>query len=191
MKPPRSRLAISAVIASILIVGCVPTGQRPELVDAEPPVEAGPPDLSGIECPEAGDQFAAFAVAPIAMVDGQGHLVQCVLVADTPELRQRGLSGVADLGGHAGMIFAFPEDTTGSFWMGNTHVPLTIAFIDSAGTPVTVLDMEPCPEAVDCPSYFPDTPYRWALEVPQGQMEQFGLADGVVLHPATLPPAHS
>lgn len=194
MTSPRARCRIAgliAAIATLLIVGagCVPTGQRPELVDDEIPVEAGLPALSEIDCPVAGDQFDGFDVAPIAIVDADGFLVQCVLVADTTERRQRGFSGVPDTGGHAGMIFAFPDNTTGSFWMGNTHMPLTIAFIDSTGVPVSVLDMEPCPEAVDCPSYFPDLPYRWALEVPQGQLAQFGLVEGAVFDPASLPTA--
>lgn len=178
--------------ASLALASCVPTGERPYLVDepTDGPDRSGV-DVSGFECPAAGERFDGFSVAPIAIADQQGFLVQCVLVADTPELRQRGFSGVPDTGGHAGMIFAFPDDTTGSFWMGNTHMPLTIAFIDGNGVPVSVLDMEPCPDGVDCPSYFPDTPYRWALEVPQGQLDEFGLTEGAILEPSTLPPAVS
>lgn len=196
MTPPRGSATIGhlvrLVVATLVVgalVSCVPTGQRPELVDDDGSGASASPDLTQIDCPVAGEQFQGFNVQPVAMVDAGGYLVQCVLVADTVELRQRGFSGVPDTGGHAGMLFAFPEESTGSFWMGNTHMPLTIAFIDAAGVPVAVLDMEPCPEAVDCPSYFPDVAYRWALEVPQGQLAQFGLADGAVFDPATLPPA--
>lgn len=200
MTPPRGidpadnsiRRRIPVVVAAVLVgalVACVPTGERPELVDDTGSAAGGSPDLSQIECPVAGDQFEGFEVRPVALIDPDGYLVQCVLVADTPALRKRGFSGVPDPGGHAGMIFAFPEDTSGSFWMGNTHMPLTIAFIDSSGAQVAALDMEPCPEAVDCPSYFPDAPYRWALEVPQGQLDQFGLTDAAAFDPGTLPPA--
>lgn len=189
----RRSLALLAFVAmlSLAVGACVPTGERPHLVeeDSAEAAEFGGigADLAAIDCPVAGDQFEGFAVAPIAIIDDEGYLVQCVLIADTPELRQRGFSGVPDTGGHAGMIFAFPEDTTGSFWMGNTHMPLTIAFVDNRGVPVSVLDMEPCPDGVDCPSYFPEAAYRWALEVPQGQLEQFGLAGGAYLDPTTLP----
>ncbi len=197
---PARRLARAlvtlAVVGLVVAGGCVPTGERPHFADETNDNAAGTsaPDSggdagSGVSCAPAGEQFEGFTTAPIAINDAAGVLVQCVLVADTNDLRQRGLSGVPDTGGHAGMIFAFAEDTTGSFWMANTHMPLTIAFIDSSGRPVSVLDMEPCPDAVDCPSYFPDEPYRWALEVPQGQLAQFGLSDGATLDPETLPRA--
>ena len=186
-RPRTIVLLLAAIIVGAIAVGCVPTGERPELVDEYlDDAASGPP----IECLPPGDLFAGFEVQAVSVRTADGGVNQCVLVADTPELRQRGLSGVPDLGGHIGMIFAFPEDTTGSFWMGNTHVPLTIAFIDSTGGVVAILDMEPCPDAgADCPSYFPDTPYRWALEVPVGQLTMFGLVDGAVFDTATLPVA--
>lgn len=194
MTPPRAvgarigRALISTILVALLAAGCVPTGERPELVDEHLSDEAdGAPEVA---CLPAGDQFADFAVAPITVRTDAGALARCVLVADTPELRQQGLSGVPDLGGHTGMIFAFADDTSGSFWMGNTHVPLTIAFIDGNGVVVSVQDMEPCPEAgPDCESYFPDAPYRWALEVPQGQLAAFGLGEGATLDPTSLPVA--
>ena len=74
-----------------------------------------------------------------------------------------------------GMAFLFDSDTSGSFYMKNTLLPLTIAFFDSAGQIVRVLDMEPC-EADDdsgesCPLYSPEATYRGALEVKQGTFE--------------------
>ena len=63
-----------------------------------------------------------------------------------------------------GMLFVFPETTTGGFWMKNTLVPLTIVFFDSAGRLVRKLSMTPCRKD-PCPIYDPGRSYRFALEL--------------------------
>lgn len=69
-----------------------------------------------------------------------------------------------------GMAFLFESDIDASFYMKNTLIPLTIAFFDSTGRIVGVMDMEPC-EQDPCPLYGPDSSYRGALEVNQGTFE--------------------
>lgn len=63
-----------------------------------------------------------------------------------------------------GMLFVFPETTSGGFWMKNTLVPLTIVFFDSAGARVRKLSMTPCRKD-PCRIYDPGRPYRFALEL--------------------------
>jgi uncharacterized membrane protein (UPF0127 family) len=63
-----------------------------------------------------------------------------------------------------GMLFVFPETTTGGFWMKNTLVPLTIVFFDSAGKRVRKLSTSPCRKD-PCSIYDPGRPYRFALEL--------------------------
>ncbi len=63
-----------------------------------------------------------------------------------------------------GMLFVFPYDTTGGFWMKNTLVPLTIAFFDADGRRVRKLSMTPCRQE-SCPIYDPRRRYRFALEL--------------------------
>lgn len=63
-----------------------------------------------------------------------------------------------------GMLFVFPETTTGGFWMKNTLVPLTIVFFDSSGARVRKLSMTPCRED-PCRIYDPGRRYRFALEL--------------------------
>jgi uncharacterized protein len=63
-----------------------------------------------------------------------------------------------------GMLFVFPETTTGGFWMKNTLVPLTIVFFDATGNRVRKLSMVPCRKD-PCPIYDPGQPYRFALEL--------------------------
>ena len=64
-----------------------------------------------------------------------------------------------------GMLFVFGQDTTGSFWMKNTLVPLTIVFFDRSGKRVRRLSMTPC-RRNPCPLYSPRRTYRFALELP-------------------------
>lgn len=63
-----------------------------------------------------------------------------------------------------GMLFVFPEPTSGGFWMKNTLVPLTIAFFNADGERVRKLSMTPC-STDSCPIYDPGRPYRFALEL--------------------------
>jgi len=62
------------------------------------------------------------------------------------------------------MLFVFPEETYGGFWMKNTLVPLTIAFFDAQGKRVRKLSMKPCRQE-SCPIYSPGRRYRFALEL--------------------------
>jgi uncharacterized membrane protein (UPF0127 family) len=85
-------------------------------------------------------------------------------LALTPDRREKGLmhrrKAPVD-----GMLFVFPSETTGGFWMKNTLVPLTIVFFDSRGFRVRRLSMKPC-RSDPCPIYDPRRPYRFALELP-------------------------
>ena len=110
-------------------------------------------------------ELAAFAIDSV-LLDGVSY---SVAVADTGELRRQGLMGVTDLGSLDGMLFVFTEDTTGGFWMKDTLIPLDIAFFAVDGTFVDGFTMEPCTTAT-CPTYRPGGEYRFALELPAGNM---------------------
>lgn len=92
-----------------------------------------------------------------------------VAVAGTPGSRARGLMGVTDLEDLDGMLFVLDAPAVTRFWMKDTLIPLDIAFFDDEGGFVAAFTMEPCPSD-PCPSYGPDTPVRYALEVPAGTM---------------------
>jgi uncharacterized membrane protein (UPF0127 family) len=106
-----------------------------------------------------------------------------LLLADTRAERRRGLMEVRDpdLGGHDGMLFAFPEDTTTGFWMRNTPMPLSIAYLDAGGELVSTADMTPCSDTSDCPRYEATGPFRFALEVPQGRLDDLGIGPGATV----------
>jgi uncharacterized protein len=100
-----------------------------------------------------------------------------VRIAAEPADRRQGLMGVEHLPDEAGMLFAFPDERDGGFWMKNTLVPLDIAFTDASGTIVAIEHMVPCDED-PCPTYEPGTEYRVALEVPGGWFEERGVEVG-------------
>ena len=84
-------------------------------------------------------------------------------VADTPEERQQGLSGVTSLPQDYGMAFLYTQPTTDEFWMKDTLVPLSIAFVGSGGTIMAIHEMTPC-SADPCRTYDSPGPYTLAIE---------------------------
>ena len=97
-----------------------------------------------------------------------------VELAATPEQRRQGLMFRERLGEREGMLFVFEEEQPVSFWMRDTPLPLSIAFIDARGVIVHVADMVPYSEA-PVPSRYP---VRYALEVNKGALERAGIEVG-------------
>lgn len=116
-----------------------------------------------------------------AVIDTGNEVVLVdVEVADSPEERATGLMGRKSLGEDEGMLFVFFEPTKSSFWMKDTLIPLSIAFIDDENKIISIQDMDPCREE-PCPPYAPDEPYWAALEVNQGAFEEWGVEVGDVV----------
>jgi uncharacterized membrane protein (UPF0127 family) len=87
-----------------------------------------------------------------------------VQLAQTPEQRQIGLMWRKDMPVHEGMLFIFEQATTQCFWMRNTLIPLTAAFVEDDGTIVNLADMQPQSDDSHCSS----KPVRFVLEMNQG-----------------------
>lgn len=116
-----------------------------------------------------------FATSNITLRDGDKRIEVTAWVADTPNLRRRGLMERTSLPADAGMVFVFDGPTRGGFWMKNTRIPLSIAFFDDDRRLLETLDMPPCEED-PCPLYAPGAEYRYALEVNQGFYAERGIA---------------
>lgn len=104
------------------------------------------------------------------------HLIQAE-VADTPPVRQQGLMHRTALRPNSGMLFVFDEKAGHCFWMKNTPLPLTIAFLADDGTIVNLADMQPLSEQHHCPR----ARIRYALEMEQGWFQQRGIAPGAII----------
>ncbi len=100
-----------------------------------------------------------------------------VEIADSEVSQETGLMCRTSLAPDAGMLFWFRDDTDTPFWMKNTLIPLSIAFIDKSWRIVALMDMPvaPDPSGDQLPTYGPKTPYRYALEVNQGFFTQHGI----------------
>ena len=114
-------------------------------------------------------------------VNTMASTLRCALLAEDDRQRARGLMGRTDLGGYDGMLFVFDEDTRSNFYMLNTPLPLSIAWFDSAGRFISAADMEPCLMGPDCPLYGAAGPYRFALEVPVGGLDELGIGPGSLI----------
>ena len=102
-----------------------------------------------------------------------GNLIS-VEIADTPYLRNKGLMFRNNLGLHEGMLFVFPRPEQLSFWMKDTYIPLSIAFISESGIVVNVSNMTPG----TLQNTLSSGPAVYALEMKQGEFEKIGLKAG-------------
>ena len=97
-----------------------------------------------------------------------------VEIAVTEEERSKGLMHREKLNDGEGMLFVFERDQQLSFWMKNTLIPLSIAFITSDGRITEIKDMQPH----DLTSVQSSRSVRYALEVPQGWFGRAGINPG-------------
>ena len=97
-----------------------------------------------------------------------------VEVSDTQESRRLGLMNRDYLATGSGMLFVFPEESKLSFWMKNTRIPLSIAYISCEGKILNIEDMQP----YDMSSTHSDGMAQYALEVPQGWFSKNAIAAG-------------
>jgi uncharacterized membrane protein (UPF0127 family) len=110
-----------------------------------------------------------------------GSLAWCLLAALTADQRARGLMEVTDLQGYEGMVFVYEEDVENGFYMRNTPTPLSIAWIAADGSVVDTADMAPCEDRDGCPTYRPSGPYRYAIEVFQGRLDELGITESATV----------
>jgi uncharacterized membrane protein (UPF0127 family) len=100
-----------------------------------------------------------------------------VEIADSAAERRHGLMGRRTLAPRSGMLFVYPSDRRGGFWMKNTLIPLDIAFVGARGRILRILTMTPC-RREPCRIYDPGVRYRSALEVAAGSFRRWGVRVG-------------
>jgi uncharacterized membrane protein (UPF0127 family) len=135
---------------------------------------------SSSDSASARTRLDGFGETHVSVETPTGTLAWCMLLAESEAQHNRGLMEVTDptLGGYDGMLFRFTEDTNDRFYMRNTPMPLSIAFIASNGDVVSTTDMAPCDDTAGCPLYRAAAPYRTAIEVPQGHLARLGIEPG-------------
>jgi uncharacterized protein len=108
---------------------------------------------------------------------GSGDAVLHVAIARTDAEKQRGLMHVTSLPEDDGMAFVWDSPTRTVFWMKDTVIPLSIAFVDDHGGIVTIRDMPPC-TADPCPTYGSTAPFVTAIEANRGWFDDHGIGVG-------------
>jgi hypothetical protein len=154
-----SRFAIAAFLALVLVVLLIPAANRA----AEPA-----------------------RIEPVVVETAQGRFTFSAEIADTPELRQRGLMFRHNVPEERAMLFDWGRVAPVSMWMRNTYVSLDMIFIAADGRVAKVAEAtEPLSET----TISSGEPVAAVLEVVAGTAERIGLKPGDrVLHPMFASP---
>ena len=110
----------------------------------------------------------------IGITSGNGQITVEAELARTETERNTGLMFRTELVDGKGMLFIFDRDEVLSFWMKNTIIPLSIAYISYDGTIIDIRDMYPN----DTTSVSSSRSVRYALEVPQNWFARVGIKAG-------------
>jgi len=105
-----------------------------------------------------------------------------VQLALTPTEQQTGLMHRKDMAQQEGMLFVFPQPSTQCFWMKNTLLPLTAAFVADDGRIVNLVDMKP----LSLDSHCSEEPVRFVLEMNQGWFAKKNIKAGFKLSGAAF-----
>ena len=103
----------------------------------------------------------------------QGHKIQAEVVATTVD-RNKGLMYRESMPTDHGMLFVYPDSKIRRFWMKNTPLPLSIAFLNDKGVIVKIADLQPHNTESVSSIY----PAQYALEMNQGWFETNQISAG-------------
>lgn len=119
---------------------------------------------------------AALAAPTIELSAGM-HRIEAEVVSNAAD-RATGLMNRSSMPAHRGMLFVFPEADVQCFWMKNTLIPLSIAFLDDAGRIAQIAEMQP--QSLD--NHCSARPVRFALEMNAGWFQRRGIAPGAKIN---------
>ena len=167
MRASRAILALFLLASLFLAAGC---GGEESSAPSGAPGETTPETTAASTVASAPDESSTVAITS----SGSESVEVEVEIADNDAERQRGLMERTELAENAGMLFVFEREQTLSFWMRNTLLPLSVAYIDSEGRIVDIQDMQPLDET----SHPSVEPAQYALEVNQGFFDERGIEVG-------------
>jgi len=131
--------------------------------------------ISALPAHQAGAQAM---LLPTTQLSVGSHMIQAEIAA-TEESRSYGLMNRSALPPDHGMLFVFDAPAQACFWMKNTLLPLSVAFIGDDGRIVNIEAMQPQTLESHCPL----RPVRYALEMPQGWFAERQLGSGTLVTP--------
>ncbi len=152
IKPPASRRSICRrLLLSIALAGSLGSAAM-----AQTATKAGEPQ-----------------VLPTVQLNAGIHVIRAMLAVE-PEERSIGLMFRTEMAANEGMLFVFEVPAQQCFWMRNTPLPLSTAFITDDGTITNIEDMKP--QTLD--SHCSNKPVRYVLEMHQGWFAKRGIKAG-------------
>ena len=167
MKQPIN-LGITCGIVGIFLLGFSLSVQSIPTIQNKTPSVQSVPDLKSTPQGQKLPVTAQVAIgAEIIMLE----------VARTSQEQSTGLMYRTDLAKDRGMLFVFSPARPVSFWMKNTLIPLSVAYLADDGVIVNIEDMKPHSEQSHCAK----VPVRFALEMNQGWFAGKGLKPGAKL----------
>jgi uncharacterized membrane protein (UPF0127 family) len=172
----RKTLTMLVLFASLLAAGCGGGGE----IASQPPKDA--PESTTEASGSGGATGAETAVSElptetvVIRATGGEEVEVTAGIADDNAERQKGLMARPEgsLPDSAGMLFMFGREQSLSFWMKDTLIPLSMAYIAADGRIVDIQDMEPLDET----SHPSAEPAKYALEVNQGFFAERGVEVG-------------
>ena len=120
---------------------------------------------------------------PTSTISIKGYTLT-VEIASEPSARNCGLSNRFELPENHGMLFIYPNLRNRTFWMKDTYIPLSIAFLDESGRIINLQNMTPMQTEM---RYYSSRPAKYALEVNRGWYEAHEIVIGDTVE-MKLPP---
>jgi uncharacterized membrane protein (UPF0127 family) len=123
------------------------------------------------------------SLLPVVALTIDGHAVEAE-IANTETTRETGLMFRRDMEKNHGMIFVFPDSEIRAFWMKNTFIPLSIAYMDANGSILNILEMPPQTEE----PFYSSGQAKYALEMNTGWYKDNGVKAGDKVEGLTAAP---
>jgi len=121
--------------------------------------------------PHNGYPTPSFILRPAS---GDIYLLKIIAIESTEAERETGLMNVQHLDPDEGMLFTWTQPSTDAFWMENTYIPLTVAFLNADNVVIGMDDMAP----LSLEYHYAPEPYMSAIEVNQGYFSAHDIAVG-------------
>jgi len=121
----------------------------------------------------AGTQSATAQMLPVKRLTAGMHVITAEIAANDAA-RTKGLMFRESLEPNHGMLFVFEQANVQCFWMKNTKIPLSIAFIKANGIITNIADMAPMTENSHCST----EPVLYTLEMEEGWFAKHGISAG-------------
>lgn len=157
-----------------LVAPTPPTQSPAPQPAAATPTPSGPTATPQPQAPATSAAPSDLTIATVRLTNGQGQ--EFALTVEVPQTREamaRGLMGRSSLPEDSGMLFLFGDRRSG-FWMKDTLIPLSVAFISKEGVIQDIQEMQPLTLDI----HNTEKPYSYGLEVNQGWFARRGIKAG-------------